>query len=117
MIPLEPNWSRSKDNIIDNRRSRLLTNLAGPWMNRVGRGDSVKRGVGEQNANEQRKRQRITSHTVTIIKYCIIHVYIYIYIYYFMYYITTKVALPSLPVSGLGVHAIILYYFNSILCL
>jgi len=31
---------------IDNRRGKPLTNLAGPWMNRVGRGDSVKRGVG-----------------------------------------------------------------------
>src|SRR6218665_70991 len=44
---------------IDNRRGKLLTNLAGPWTNKVERGDSVKRGVDwSTGANEQRKRQR-----------------------------------------------------------
>src|SRR6218665_1906918 len=50
---------------IDNRRGKLLTNLASPWMNRVGRGDSVKRGIGQQTQTNKRNHSEI-SHTITI---------------------------------------------------
>jgi len=50
---------------IDNRRGELLTNLAVPWMNRVGRGDSVKRGVGQQTQTNKGNHS-VISHTITI---------------------------------------------------
>jgi len=42
-----------------------LTDLAGPWTNRVGRGDSVKRGVG-QRTQTNRGNDSVTSYTVTL---------------------------------------------------
>jgi len=62
-------------------------NLAGTRMNRVGKGDSVKRGVGRlwsTDANEQRKRQRNQSYGYNI-KYYNIHLYVLLYIYYLFY--------------------------------
>src|SRR6218665_799738 len=72
---------------IDNRRGNPFMNLAGTRMNRVGKGDSVKRGVGRlwsTDANEQRKLQRNQSYGYNI-KYYNIHLYVlYVYILFIL---------------------------------
>src|SRR6218665_1275257 len=92
---------------IDHRRDKLLTNLAGTWMNRVGRGDSFKRGIGRLSGQRTQTNGGNDSVSVIRLQYKILY-YTCIYgMYYFMYDITIKVALP---VSGLG----IIHIFNYI---
>src|SRR6218665_1300192 len=63
---------------IDNRRGKLLTRP----MNRVTKGDSVKRGVGRLSIRSKRTDETndsVTSHTVTINNYII---FILLYVLY-----------------------------------
>src|SRR6218665_307185 len=107
MIPLELNSSRPRT--IDNRRAKLLTDLAGRKA-RLGQARRCLRWPTVWSTNEQRKRQR--NDTVTIY-------YIY-YLFYVLYsYQSCTTCIWSWNYRPLRIFISIIYYCrtSSILCL
>jgi len=63
-------------------------------MNRIGRGDSAKRGVGRLSGQQDDASEQETTAQQVIRGYNILYCNVYIYINNFIYYITIKFALP-----------------------